>query len=148
MHETGEMWGGRGWLGVSEWLRGGCQNSKRYPLTTYSKSTKILSSEGRCCSISSRGPIDFYPPKGDAKHIQLGSNFFVTSVFFWVRQRTSEKKGHPRSVILAEFYPRNFLLYGWDGLDRRVGRLTKVSLNFLWFWDIFNTTPIYTLIYI
>ena len=51
-------------------------------------------------SISSRGPIIF------------------TYVLFWVSKRTLKKKGHPSSVILAGFFPRNVLFggMGWDGM--------------------------------
>ena len=37
---------------------------------------------------------------------------------FWVSKRTLKKKGHPSSLILAEFFPRNVLFVGmgWDGM--------------------------------
>ena len=52
-------------------------------------------------SISTRGPIVF------------------TYVLFLVSKRTLEKKnGHPSSVILSEFFPRNVLFdgTGWGGV--------------------------------
>ena len=52
-------------------------------------------------SISSRGPIVF--------------TYFFN---IWVRKGTLKKKGHPSSVILAGFFPRNVLFggMGWDGM--------------------------------
>ena len=55
-------------------------------------------------SISSSGPIVF------------------TYVLFWVNKRTLKKKqGHPSSVILAEFFPRNVLFdgVGWGGMGNQ-----------------------------
>ena len=48
---------------------------------------------------------------------------------FWVRKWTLKKKGHPSSVILAELFPQNVLLWRVG----RVGQWAKRSFNFFHF---------------
>ena len=66
-------------------------------------------------SISSRGPIVF------------------TYVLFCLSKRTLKKKGHPSSVILAEFFPRNVLFdgVGWDGMGNQKCPLIFFILRYI-----------------
>ena len=63
-----------------------------------------------------------YAPRGVGSISSRGSIVFIY-VLFWFSKHTLKKKGHPSTVILPGFFPRNVLFdgigwggMGWDGV--------------------------------
>ena len=72
-------------------------------------------------SISRRGPIVFTYvsfPEGRCEAYPVGVQLFLLMFYFVLGDELCEKKGHPITVILAEFFPQNVLFdgTGWDGM--------------------------------
>ena len=80
-------------------------------------------------SISCRGPIVFtyvLSPQGRCEGYPVGGQLFLLMFYFGLVNVLWKKKGHPSSVILSEFFPRNVLFegMGWG----RVGWVIKSVL--------------------
>ena len=73
----------------------------------------------RCTTVSLRGPVLNLTARAKPE--------------FWVSKRTLKKKGHPSSVILAGFFPRNVLFggMGWDGMGNQKCPLIFFNLRYI-----------------